>query len=387
MNKFSKTNSAATQEAFFYLRQMKIAITGTRGIPNRYGGFEQFAQKLSVGLAARGHDVIVYNTMAHFYKEPTYRGVTIISKKSPEKFLGPSANYLYDFSCLRDAIHRETDVILECGFASASPGYPFLNLKKTRLVTHMDGMEWKRSKWSKHTRRIIRKSIIKTIRYSDALVCDHMEMLKFYAMNYGLQPVYIPYGADITRTDDKTVLEAFKLAAGQYYLVTARLEPENNIRNIILGYLGAGLNEPLIIVGDYSIKYGREIFREFKDRDQIIFAGSIYHEESLDNLRHFSKALIHGHSVGGTNPSLLEAMSAGAWIIAHDNPFNRYILEEDALYFESEDDLSGLLKEMDKRQTSSREMISNNQEKIRTEYQWAHIIKRYENLFQGLLNR
>jgi len=366
---------------------MRIAITGTRGIPNRYGGFEQFAQKLSVGLAARGHDVIVYNTMAHFYKEPTYRGVTIISKISPEKLLGPAANYLYDFFCLRDAIHRKADVILECGFASASPGYPFLNLKKTRLVTHMDGMEWKRSKWSKHTRRIIRKSIIKTIRYSDALVCDHMEMLKFYAMNYGLQPVYIPYGADISRTDDKTVLEAFKLAAGQYYLVTARLEPENNIRNIILGYLGAGLHEPLIIVGDYSIKYGREIFREFKDREQIIFAGSIYHEESLDNLRHFSKALIHGHSVGGTNPSLLEAMSTGAWIIAHDNPFNRYILEEDALYFESEDDLSGLLKEMDKRLTSSREMISNNQEKIRTEYQWAYIIKRYENLFQGLLNR
>ena len=366
---------------------MKIAITGTRGIPNRYGGFEQFVQKLSVGLAAKGHNVWVYNTKAHFYKEPVYRGVNIISKNSPEHILGSPANYLYDFACLRDAIRRKADVILECGFASAAPSYPYLNLKKTCLITHMDGMEWKRTKWGRHTRRIIRKSIIKTIRYSDALVCDHLEILKFYAMNYGLKPVYIPYGADITETGDKTVLEAFNLLPGRYYLVTSRLEPENNIRTIILGYLGAGLKEPLIVAGDYNGKYGRKIKNEFKNTDPVIFAGGIYHEESLDNLRRFSKALIHGHSVGGTNPSLLEAMAAGAWIIAHDNMFNRYILEEDALYFQSENDLARLLKELDKHLPSSREMISNNREKVRSNYQWNDIINRYEELFLDLAGK
>jgi len=366
---------------------MKIAITGTRGIPNRYGGFEQFAQKLSVGLAAKGHDVWVYNTLHHFYKEPAYRGVNIISKSSPEKLLGPPANYLYDFTCLRDAIRRQADIILECGFASAAPAYPYLNLKNSRLITHMDGMEWKRTKWSKQTRKIIRKSIVKTIQYSDALVCDHLEMLKFYAMNYGMQPVFIPYGADIIRTGDKTVLEAFKLEAGQYYMVTARLEPENKIRSIILGYLAAGLDEPLIIVGDYTGKYGRTIRHEFMDRERIIFAGGIYHEESLDNLRHFSKAVIHGHSVGGTNPSLLEAMAAGAWIIAHDNQFNRYILEEDSLYFKSEDDLTMLFGDIKKLLPSSPEMIKKNQEKIRTDYQWDNIIKRYEDLFLDLVKK
>jgi glycosyltransferase involved in cell wall biosynthesis len=366
---------------------MKIAITGTRGIPNRYGGFEQFAQKLSVGLAAKGHDVWVYNTRSHQYREPVYRGVRIISKSSPEKLLGPAANYLYDFNCLRDAIRRRADIILECGFASAAPAYPYLNLKKSRLITHMDGMEWKRTKWSNHTRKIIRKSIVKTIQYSDALVCDHLEMLKFYAMNYGLQPVYIPYGADIIRAGDKTVLEAFNLVAGHYYLVTARLEPENNIRNIILGYLAAKPDEPLILVGDYRGKFGRKIRREFLEQKGIIFTGGIYHDESLDNLRHFSKALIHGHSVGGTNPSLLEAMGAGAWIIAHDNPFNRYILEEDSLYFKSKDELKILFQEMENSLPSSPEMIRNNQEKIRTEYQWEDIIKRYEDLFQDLIEK
>ncbi len=366
---------------------MKIAITGTRGIPNRYGGFEQFAQKLSVGLAAKGHDVWVYNTESHQYKEQEYRGVRIVSKPSPERLMGSSANYLYDFTCLRDAIHRQADVILECGFASAAPCYPFLNLKRTRLVTQMDGMEWKRVKWGKHTRRIIRKSIVKTIRYSDALVCDHPEILKFYAMNYGLQPIYIPYGADIMGAEEKAVLEAFKLVAGHYYLVIARLEPENNIRSIIQGYLSAELDDPLIVVGDYKGKYGRQIKREFSDSQQIIFAGGIYHEESLDNLRHFSKALIQGHSVGGTNPSLLEAMAAGARIIAHDNPFNRYILEEDSPYFKSKDELTRLLQEMENGSPSSPEMIKNNQEKIRTDYQWADIIKRYADLFQDLVNK
>jgi glycosyltransferase involved in cell wall biosynthesis len=364
---------------------MKIAITGTRGIPNRYGGFEQFAQKLSVGLAAKGHEVWVYNTKFHAYKEASYRGVGIVTKSSPEKLLGPPANYLYDFTCLRDAIRRKADIILECGFASAAPAYPYLNLKKNRLITHMDGMEWKRTKWGKQTRRLIRKSIVKAIQYSDALVCDHLEMLKFYAMNYGLKPVYIPYGADIMGAGDKTVLEAFNLAAGEYYLVTARLEPENNIRNIILGYLGAGLTEPLIVVGDYSGNYGRKIWREFKDQEQIIFAGAIYHEESLDNLRYYSKALVHGHSVGGTNPSLLEAMAAGAWIIAHDNPFNRFTLEEDALYFNSIEQLTLQLRDLENRLPASQEMIKNNLEKIRTDYQWDDIIKRYEGLFQDLI--
>jgi glycosyltransferase involved in cell wall biosynthesis len=301
--------------------------------------------------------------------------------------LGSAAHYLYDYTCLRDAIRRKANIILECGFASAAPSYPYLNLKQTTLVTHMDGMEWRRTKWARHTRTIIRKSIVKAIQYSDALVCDHPEILKFYAMNYGLQPVYIPYGADIMGVGDKTVLEAFNLIAGRYYLVIARLEPENNIRNIILGYLAAGAEEPLLIVGDCSRKYGRRIAAEFKQEPQIIFAGSIYHEESLDNLRHYSKALLQGHSVGGTNPSLLEAMAAGARIIAHDNPYNRYILEEDALYFKSPQDLAGLVTKIGRWSPAPAEMIRNNQEKIRSGYRWDNIISRYEDLFQDLLNK
>ena len=363
---------------------MRIAITGTRGIPNRYGGFEQFAQKLSVGLAARGHDVWVYNAHFHHFKDQEYRGVRIVSKRSPERLIGSSGNYLYDFICLKDAVRRHADIILECGFASASPCYPYINFKGSRLVTHMDGMEWKRTKWGKHTRRIIRKSIIKAIRYSEAVVCDHLEILKFYAMNYGIKPVYIPYGADIMGTGDRTVLEAFNLESGKYFLVIARLEPENNIRSILMGYLAAGLYEPLIVVGNHRRKYGRQILREFKGHQQIVFAGGIYHEESLDNLRHFSKALIQGHSVGGTNPSLLEAMAAGARIIAHDNPFNRYILGDDSLYFKSENDLSVLLQDLDLAVASWAEMIDNNLDKIRTAYQWEDITGQYENLFQKL---
>jgi glycosyltransferase involved in cell wall biosynthesis len=363
---------------------LKIAITGTRGIPNRYGGFEQFAEKLSVGFAARGHDVWVYNTHFHPLNIQEYRGVGIISKRSPEKLLGSSANYLYDFICIRDAVRRKADIILECGFASAAPCYPIIDMQAARLVTHMDGMEWKRTKWGKQTRRIIRRSIIKAIRYSDAIVCDHLEILKFYATNYSVKPVYISYGAELMGATDKTVLEAFDLEAGNYYLIIARLEPENNIRSILSGYIAAGLDQPLMVVGDHQGKYGRQILQEFKDQNNILFAGGIYHGESLENLRHFSKALIQGHSVGGTNPSLLEAMAAGARIIAHDNPFNRAILEEDALYFKNGEDLSELLQDLDQSKASGRDMINNNRDKIRASYQWENIIRQYEELFLNL---
>lgn len=368
---------------------MKIAITGTRGIPNRYGGFERFAEKLSAGLVAAGHKVWVYNPHFHPYNENYWQGVDILVLKSHERILGTGANLLYDLSCLKDATRMKPDVILECGYASAAPWYPFLKRKGIKLVTHMDGMEWQREKWSRTIRNMFRRAERMAVRYSDGIVCDHPDIASYYQEKYDFKPVMIPYGAEIKEKWDEGILRKGagimvpeEIKPGAYYLLVARMEPENNIRMIIEGFLASGINETLVVIGDYSRKYGRRIIRELGYQKRIIFSGGLFDEDLLDHLRHFSKAVFHGHSAGGTNPSLLEAMAAGSLIIAHDNAYNRWVLGENAVYFRSRMELEESLLGIDRIRQDSGTWILNNLNRIREEFQWNLVTRKYEKLFE-----
>jgi len=362
---------------------MKIAITGTRGIPNRYGGFEQFAEYLSAKLARRGHEVWVYNSDSHPFRQNFYGNVRIIRKWLPEKWVGPGAHYLYDYFCLKNAIRQNADVILECGYASAAPLYPILNLGPTRLITHMDGMEWQRKKWNSFVRRNIRKAEDWAVRLSHAIVCDHPLIADYYKNNYNGNPEYIPYGVDIPENTDKRVLNLYKLDPYGYWITVARLEPENHIRMILEGHRDAAMDQPLIVIGDYHTAYGRKLHRAFARNPGIIFHGAIYDLNLLNSLRHFSRGLFHGHSVGGTNPSLLEAMSSGANIIAHDNPYNRYVLGKNAFFFNSREDVRKIILKPPDKEVISRNK-NGNLDKIRTGYRWEMVIDRYEELFLRL---
>lgn len=382
---------------------MKIAITGTRGIPNHYGGFEQFAMQLSRKLVALGHTVMIYNPRRHPYKDSTYQGVNIVHKRLAENFLGSGGNLLYDFRCLQHAIHKKPDVILECGYASAAPWYPFLKRKGVKLVTHMDGMEWRREKWGRGIRKMFRRAERIALKYSDGIVCDHPRIADYYLEQYGFRPEMIPYGADIKEKWDAGMLNHIDATAGHglstwmeanghavikpgaYYLLVARMEPENNVRMIIEGFLASGTVEPLFVIGDHSGKYGRRIIREFGSQERIRFSGGLFDPDLLDHLRHFSKAVFHGHSAGGTNPSLLEAMAAGSLIIAHDNVYNKWVLGENAAYFCSEQELGGLLSGIDRIQQNSGRWTHNNLSRIRDEFQWDVVTRQYEKLFANLV--
>jgi glycosyltransferase involved in cell wall biosynthesis len=363
---------------------MKIAITGTRGIPNRYGGFEQFAEKISAELAERGHEIWVYNPVNHPCRSRKMDKVRLIRKTLPEGLLGPGAHYLYDFICLRDAVRKAADVILECGYASAAPSYPLLRRRKSLLVTHMDGMEWQRGKWSPWVQRIMRNTVNKAIRYSDALVCDHPHIMNYYKENYACEPVNIGYGAEIPEQPDSSAILHYKLEPGNYFLCVARLEPENNIRMIIEGHRASGTALPLVMIGDTRRGYGKEICSSYSADDNVLFPGTLFDTEILNNLRHFSKGIFHGHSVGGTNPSLLESMACGAWIIAHDNPYNRHVLGGEARYFSSRKDIKDII--MNEPGSAEHEAWkARNLEKIRRDYQWPDVAGQYEKLFQRLL--
>lgn len=363
---------------------MKIAILGTRGIPNTYGGFEQFAEYLSVGLVNRGHSVAVYNVSFHEYKENEYKGVKIRKIYSPEKLIGASANFIYDFLCLKDALRNNFDVIYELGYHSNAPSYYFLKKNSPILITNMDGLEWKRSKWSFLTRKLIRHLERIAVERSDYLVSDNLAIQDYYKQKFGVESFYIPYGADVVTSFDKNILESYQVESTCYFLLIARLEPENNIEMILDGFVTSEHQCPFLVVGDKETKYGRYLQKKYRT-DDVHFLGSIYDKPVLDNLRYFSKLYFHGHSVGGTNPSLLEAMASQTLIVAHDNVFNRSVLGEDSFYFKDSDEVSSLIKDSDLDHIYTSRLINNNLEKIKKSYSWEKIISTYESLVNNLL--
>jgi glycosyltransferase involved in cell wall biosynthesis len=364
---------------------MKIAITGTRGIPNRYGGFEQFAEHLSSRLAQRGHDVIVYSPTFHPVHKDEHNKVKIIRKFSPEKYIGSAANYIYDLLCLRDAVRRKADIILECGYATAAPAFRLLNFRKTELLINPDGMEWQRPKWNPIIRMLIRMAERAVAKTGFQLVCDNPELVKYYKEKYNVDSIYIPYGADIFENPDKQILNIFNVRPHEYFLVVSRLEPENNLRTIIKGFLKSGYEGKLLIVGDPLNNFGRKLIKEFAASSNILFTKNIFEQNILDNLRYYSKAYFHGHSAGGTNPSLLEAMAAGSLIIAHDNKFNRNILKGNALYFINETDIASILLSENDWISSKELFIEENRKVIGQNYRWEDVADQYENLFKSLI--
>lgn len=365
---------------------MKIAILGTRGIPNNYGGFEQFAQYLSVGLAERNHSVTVYNASFHAYRDNNYRGVTIRKIYSPEPVIGASGNFIYDFLCLRDALKKDFDIIYELGYHSNAPSYYLLGQKSPVVITNMDGIEWRRAKWNGLTRILIRKLENIAVKKSDYLLSDNPAIRDYYLEKFGKDSFCIPYGAEIVNNFDENVLRVYNVKAFNYYLSIARLEPENNIEMILDGFIRSGISFPFIVVGNNDTGYGKFLREKYKQQN-IRFVGGIYEKGILDNLRHFAGIYFHGHSVGGTNPSLLEAMASGVFIAAHDNSFNREVLGDDAVYFAESGGVCSILLEDSWADGVRTGNIQNNLYKIEQEYSWDKIISQYEELFFRLLRK
>ena len=357
---------------------MKIGILGTRGIPNAYGGFEQFAQHLAKGLVEKGHEVSVYNSSNHPYKASTWNGVHIIYCYDPESKIGPAGQFIYDYNCLRDARKREFDVLLQLGYTSSAVWYHIWPKKATNIV-NMDGLEWKRAKYNKLTRHFLEFAESLAANYGDVLIADSIGIKDHIRKKYQKEAFYIPYGADVPDSFSESVLAKFHLEKNQYFLLIARMEPENNIETVILGYLQTARPYPLIIIGSTENKYGQFLLKKYAS-NFIQLPGAIYDQATINALRHYSTLYFHGHSVGGTNPSLLEAMACGCNIAAHDNVFNRAILADSAFYFSSAEDVKNIVRQPLPNTAVNRWKILNI-EKIEKTFNWKRIINDYESIF------
>ncbi|KLT70592.1 DUF1972 domain-containing protein [Flavobacterium sp. ABG] len=361
---------------------MRIAILGTRGIPNNYGGFEQFAECFAVYAAQQKHDVYVYNSHTHVFQETYYKGVNIIHQYDPENKIGTAGQFIYDLNCILDSRKRNFDVILQLGYTSSSI-WSFLLPKKSIIITNMDGLEWKRSKYSKITQKFLKIAEKEAVKSSDHLVADSLGIKQYLKEIYHKEAVYIAYGAEVFLDPQQDLLSQYNVEKHNYNLLIARFEPENNIEMILDGVVDSQNNKLILVVGNNDNGFGKYLKKKFSNNQKIRFTGGIYNKEHLDNLRYFSTIYFHGHSVGGTNPSLLEAMAAKTLIVAHNNEFNRAILQENAFYFSNATEVKCIIETVKRKDYE--QIVQDNFDTIIKEFNWEKINESYLSLFEKSL--
>lgn len=362
---------------------MKIGILGTRGIPNQHGGFEQFAEFVAPALVQRGHEVSVYNSSLHPFTADSWQGVRLIREKDLEDRIGTAGQFIYDLNCILDARKRKFDVILQLGYTSSSV-WRRLMPKDSVIVTNMDGLEWKRSKYSPSVQSFLRRAEKWAVAGSDVLIADSRGIQSYLTEKYQRDSTFIAYGATMFCDPDAGALAPYGLREYEYNLLIARMEPENNIETILQGHHAASGEEKLILIGSYRNKFGSYL-KERYENHRTVFLGPVYDLKLLNNLRYFSRLYFHGHSVGGTNPSLLEAMASQALIVAHDNIFNRSVLDVDAFYFSGPAEISILL-EAGPRKSDYHSFLENNSVKIRETYSWETITSQLEDCLTEALH-
>lgn len=360
---------------------MKIGILGTRGIPNTYGGFEQFAEFFSVFLKQKGHEVYVYSSSSHEYQEKEYRGVHLIHCKDPEEKVGTIGQFVYDLNCIRDARKRDFDILLQLGYTSNSVWHRWLP-KKPIILTNMDGLEWKRTKYSKKVRRFLKYAESLAVKSSDYLIADSVGIQDYLKQTYDVPSTYIAYGTFVFEDQNPGILSEYDVKPFQYNMLIARMEPENSIETILDGVVKSGENTPFLVIGKSDAnKFGAYLTHKYGEYPNIRFLGGIYNLEHLNNLRFHSKVYFHGHTVGGTNPSLLEAMGSRSLIAAHDNQFNEAILGEEAFYFSDADGVARILNKVQDKEAHEA-LLSGNIEKIKTTFSWDIINNAYLALME-----
>lgn len=359
----------------------KIAILGARGIPGNYGGFETFAEELALRLVKRGYEVTVFC-------EPTqdmpamYKGVKLRYAMSPN--LGPLKTIIYDVVSLIKA-RKDYDIVYMLGYgASFSCFIP--RLYGNEVWINMDGIEWKRSKWNKVAQLWFIAMERIAMSTASKIVADAQSILTHLEGRYKNLPdsSVIAYGAPaLSDEPNEKLLAEWNLQKEKYFIVVGRLEPENHILEIVEGFKKSKTKMRLVVLGNHQVEnsYVRKLLSVKDDRIDLI--GTVFDSEKLEALRYFSIAYFHGHSVGGTNPSLLEALGCRNAVIAHDNVFNREVARDAAIYFENNEDIPDLIQEIESNAERRAMMGVRGLNIISSFYTWDIIVDKYVALLEA----
>ncbi|MDE6048336.1 MAG: DUF1972 domain-containing protein [Paramuribaculum sp.] len=360
---------------------MKVSIIGTVGIPANYGGFETLVEQLVRHNNSEDLEYAVYCS------DKTYKKRRWVYHGAKMEYVGLNANGLQSIpfdiiSLIRAA--RKSDAVLVLGVSGCIFLPIFRLFSNKKLIINIDGLEHKRDKWNKYVRRFLKFSEKMAIKYGDIIISDNKGIAEYVKKEYNVGSELIAYGGDhvmvnVSESETEQVLNAYDLKKGEYSFALCRIEPENNIHAILQAFKEIP-EQKLVFVGNWDrSEYGKKLFQEYGDVKNIKLLQAIYNLTTLNVLRGNCKYYIHGHSAGGTNPSLVEAMFFGKPIIAFDCVYNRATTKSKAAYFKSSDDLSKILNDTT---ITSSQMGQEMRAIAEKEYTWDHIAQQYESLYQ-----
>ncbi len=354
----------------------KVAIIGTQGVPAKYGGFESLVENLLGDNCPEDVEYTVFCSGKDMQEHLLYY------KGAKLKYIPLKANGVqsvpYDILSLCKALNGY-DVVLVLGVSGCLflPVFCLLNSKK--LIINIDGMEYKRDKWGKFAKKILKISEAMAVKYADVVITDNKAIQKYVAEEYGKESKLIAYGGDhVLRTlPDEFVdatLNKYGLKKNHYAIAVCRIEPENNCEMVLNAFSKS--DKTLVYIGnwDHSV-YSQELHDKYSKYPNIKMLNAIYDLDVLYALRSNAGLYVHGHSAGGTNPSLVEAMFFGIPIISYDVVFNRATTKEEAYYFKGADDLLKIIGRTDLDGTRMKEIAEKH-------YTWKAISAQYAKLYK-----
>jgi glycosyltransferase involved in cell wall biosynthesis len=348
----------------------KVAVIGVVGIPACYGGFESLVENLTLNNSQLIEYTVFCSAKSYPQKKQKHNDANL-------KYIPIRANGIfsifYDIWALLICLFNRPDVILVLGVSGCIFLPIFRFFSSSYIVTNIDGLEWKRDKWKNWQKRFLKFSESIAVRFSDIVVCDNQAISDYVFSEYSISSETITYGGDhaLQNISSNTNNQS-------YVLGLCRIEPENNVEMILEAFAISQKN--LKFIGNWkSSNYGRSLYKKYYDFHNIALIDPIYDIEDLYHIRKNCSIYVHGHSAGGTNPSLVEMMHFSIPIVAFDCIFNRNTTYGEAIYFESSNQLNEILEN-----TSAQNLIEigNSMKKLATKkYTWKKISGEYERIF------
>jgi glycosyltransferase involved in cell wall biosynthesis len=361
----------------------KLSILGTRGIPAQYGGFETFAERLALYLASRGWQVSVYCESEDKAGKEYWQKIELVHVSVPART--PLMSILFDWKSTQQAA-REQGLILVLGYNTAIFSL-WYRLKGKINLMNMDGLEWKRQKWKLWQKAWLYINEKMGCWLANHVIADHPVMQDHLSQLISPHKItMIPYGTEPILSANTELLKPYQLLPNQYALIVARPEPENSILEIVAAFSQKKRGCKLVVLGRYlpeDFSYHKKVLETASE--EILFLGSIYNQPTLQSLRFYTRLYIHGHQVGGTNPSLVEALSASSPVLAHENPFNCWVAGKNAHYFKNEEDCADQLEQLLNNEEELQKMKQASWERYQAAFANQLDLQAYENLLLSFL--
>jgi|TARA_R110000787_G_scaffold192766_2_gene304297 glycosyltransferase involved in cell wall biosynthesis len=358
----------------------KLFILGIRGVPAKHGGFETFADRLCQYLVKKDWDVTVY--CQELGRGPDYSSVWhgVNRVHVPINREGALSTVLFDLRTVWHALDQD-GLFLTLGYNTALFNV-LQRLKGQVNIINMDGIEWSRKKWGPLARAWFWLNERIGCWVGNHLIADHPKIKQHLATRVGADKItMISYGGDEVLEADVAALVPYGLEPGGFSIIIARPEPENSFLEMVRAFSYRRRNHRLVVLGNFDPEKNR-YHRQVMDAasGEVLFPGAIYEAAVVQALRYFSRFYLHGHRVGGTNPSLVEALGAGCAVIAHDNQFNKWVAGPDAAYFKDESACAVLFDQLLTNDAAVSRMKSASRRRFRERFTWPQVLREYDEL-------